>query len=476
MPVQVRELDRASFTDIIHSYPAILLNMSRVLAKRQKQSLRDLARSRRSEFILFLIGRGSEKLAQDILADCQRISLRRVSVVDLTGSLRLDKIAPSSETVASVMDLFDHWAAPRGAVICVSHCDQPDLTSLIQYVDRVSLLGTEADMREALRASADSRSPIEVFRVGPAGSGGIAHADSLRTVRTLQECDVAGNTGWIARHLTRTKLGLAFGAGGAKGFAHIGVIDALQRAGYAIDFVAGSSVGALVGALLGLRIDTDEIGRQLKHIWSPEHVELLPNVSSDGFSVGLERILKAVKDCFGDRSVTDLSLPLSVVTADLETGEATSLCDWPVHQAVRAALSIPGLAPPYRDGYRRLVDAVCLTPVPARIVRAMGADIVVSVNLLSRQLRAAWPGDAPPVPASRRERSANPNPVVETLMMLQIDASIRSAAEADIVLTPRFARSSWRDFHLAELFREAGQEEAESLLPHLANWQGRPLG
>jgi hypothetical protein len=61
-------------------------------------------------------------------------------------------------------------------------------------------------------------------------------------------------------------------------------------------------------------------------------------------------------------------------------------------------------------------------------------------------------------------------------MMLQIDASIRSAAEADIVLTPRFARSSWRDFHLAELFREAGREEAESLLPHLANWQGRPLG
>ena len=107
MPVQVRELDRASFTDIIHSHPAILLNMSRVLAKRQKQSLRDLARSRRSEFILFLIGRGSEKLAQDILADCQRISLRRVSVVDLTASLRLDKIVPSSETVASVMDLFD---------------------------------------------------------------------------------------------------------------------------------------------------------------------------------------------------------------------------------------------------------------------------------------------------------------------------------------------------------------------------------
>jgi len=476
MPVQVRELDRTSFTETIHNYPAILLNISRVLAKRQKQSLRYLGQSRRSEFILLLIGRGNEKLAQNIIADCQRISLRSVVVVDLSASLRLDKIVPSNETVASVMALFDRWAAPPGVVICVSYCDQHEIASLIQYVDRVALLGTEADMHEVSNACAEARSTVEVFRVGPVGSSGIADASSFRTVRTLHEDDVADSAGWIARHLTRTKLGLALGAGGAKGFAHVGVIDALQRAGYAVDFVAGSSIGALIGALMGLRINTSEVERQLKHIWSPEHVELLPNVSSDGISVGLEHVLQTVKNNFGDRSITDLSLPLSVVTADLETGEPISLCDWPVHQAIRAGLSIPGLAPPYRYGSRRLVDAVCLTPVPARFVREMGADIVVSVNLLSRQIRAAWPSDAPPVPASLREQSANPNPVVETLMMLQIDASIRSAAEADIVLTPHFARSSWRDFHLAELFREAGREAAESQLPHLANWSGRPHG
>jgi NTE family protein len=225
---------------------------------------------------------------------------------------------------------------------------------------------------------------------------------------------------------------------------------------------------------MGLRISVSEVENHLKQIWSREYIELLPNISSDGMSVGLERVLQTVENIFGDRSITDLSLPLSIVAADLETGEPISLCDWPVHQAIRAALSIPGLAPPYRCGSRRLVDAVCLTPVPARFAREMGADIVVSVNLLSRQLRAAWPSDAPPVPAWRRERSTNPHPVVETLMMLQIDASIRSAAEAEIVLTPRFARTSWRDFHLADLFRDAGREAAESELPQLLNWPGRP--
>jgi CRP-like cAMP-binding protein len=143
MPVQVRELDRPSFTEMIHNYPAILLNISRVLAKRQKQSLRYLGQSRRSEFILLLIGRGTEKLAQDIIAGCQRM-LRDVVVVDLSASLRLDKIVHSNETVASVMALFDRWTAPLGAVFCVSYCDQHEngwlrLEGASQSNDMISL-------------------------------------------------------------------------------------------------------------------------------------------------------------------------------------------------------------------------------------------------------------------------------------------------------------------------------------------------
>jgi NTE family protein len=165
---------------------------------------------------------------------------------------------------------------------------------------------------------------------------------------------------------------------------------------------------------------------------------------------------------------------MSVVTADLAAGEPLALRAEPVREAIRAALAIPGLAPPYRHGSRRLVDAVCLTPVPAQCVRDMGADIVVAVNLLSRQSLVDWPREAPPMPAWRRRGAAHLDPVVETLMMLQIDASIRSAAAADIVVTPRFVPSSWRDFHLAELFREAGRAAAEAVLPRLANHEDPP--
>ena len=211
--------------------------------------------------------------------------------------------------------------------------------------------------------------------------------------------------GWIARHLTRTKLGLALGAGGAKGFAHVGVLDVLQRSGYVVDFVAGSSIGGLIGGLMGLETDAEAIDRQLKRAWSPEHVELLTVLSPEGVSTGLERVLETVRETFDDRTMPDMSLPLRILTADLEEGEPVPLDDWTVCEAIRAGLSIPGLALPYRHGAQRLVDAICLTPVPVSFTRDMGADIVVAVNLLSRPALRAWPSEAPQCLPTRRKQS-----------------------------------------------------------------------
>jgi NTE family protein len=268
--------------------------------------------------------------------------------------------------------------------------------------------------------------------------------------------------------LTRTKLGLALGAGGAKGYAHIGVLGVLERAGYVVDFLAGSSIGGLIGGLMGLGLNADEIKVQLKRIWTPEHVDRLADLSPEGISLGLARILDTIRNIFGERMISDLCLPLRVLAADLQEGEPVALDNWPVYEAIRAGLSIPGLALPYRHGSQRLVDAVCLTPVPASFVREMGADIVISVNLLSRPTLTAWSTEAPPMPAYKAKRTQVVDPVIETLMMLQIDTSIRNAAQADIVLTPGFPPSSWRDFSRAELFREAGRAVAQAELARLS--------
>jgi predicted acylesterase/phospholipase RssA len=108
---------------------------------------------------------------------------------------------------------------------------------------------------------------------------------------------------------------------------------------------------------------------QLKRIWAPKHVDLLADRSPEGISLGLEHILDTIRDIVGDRMMSDLCLPLRILTADLQEGEAVVLDNWPVYEAIRAGLSMPGLTRPYRHGSQRLVDAVCLTPVPASFVR-----------------------------------------------------------------------------------------------------------
>jgi NTE family protein len=468
MPTLVLELDRTAFAELINLHPTILLNISRVLVERQKKSLRSLAQSRRSEFVLLMVGRGTESLAQRILALCQSVCPHGVMVVDLSDALRFDKTVLAEKTVASAMALLDSLVGTAALVISVSYCDQPDLASMVRYVDRVALLGAEADIYKASEACECCKNTIDVFLIEARSRRSLGRLGNFRVMRVLGSEEDPSDIGWIARHLTRTKLGLALGAGGAKGFAHIGVLGVLERAGYVIDFLAGSSIGGLIGGLMGLGLNADEIKAQLMRIWTPEHVDRLADLSPEGISLGLARILDTIKNIFGERMMADLCLPLRVLTADLQEGEPVALDNWPVYEAIRAGLSIPGLALPYRHGSHRLVDAVCLTPAPASFVREMGADIVISVNLLSRPTLIDWSTEAPPMPAYKRKQTHVVDPVIETLMMLQIDTSIRNAAQADIVLTPGFPPSSWRDFSLAELFREAGRAVAEAELARLS--------
>ena len=123
--------------------------------------------------------------------------------------------------------------------------------------------------------------------------------------------------------------------------------------------------------------------------------------------------------------------------------------------------------PPHdRDGHR-LVDGLALVPVPTGAVADEGADVTVSVNLMSRATLPAWPGDGAPGPEPAKRGSRMLETLLEVMDLSQLDTSIRHAALADVTLTPRFGPSSWRDFHLADLFLDAGRRAAEEQLPAL---------
>ena len=190
------------------------------------------------------------------------------------------------------------------------------------------------------------------------------------------------------------KIGLTLGSGSARGWAHIGVIQCLREAGIQIDIVCGTSMGALVGgAMAGDFMDgLETMARKLG--WS-DIVGLMDLLfPRSGFIQG-DKIITHFQEYFSDAKIEELAMPFGAVATDLTTGREIWLQDGSLMDAVRASISMPGVFTPCKYGDRWLVDGGLVNPVPVSLCRAMGADIVIAVNLnsdiigLSRYLNRA---------------------------------------------------------------------------------------
>jgi NTE family protein len=292
----------------------------------------------------------------------------------------------------------------------------------------------------------------------------------MRVIRVMAPGTAAaeGDLGWLGRHLSRTKVGLALGAGGAKGYAHIGALSVLEGAGYTVDFASGSSIGAMVGAWLALGMDVAQIEATMRRAFRPEVVDEIFKLSLTGRSTGVDTMAEVLRESTSDKTFEDVLIPLAVMTVDLNARQPALVTEGPLWEALLAATAVAGLFPPQERDGQRLVDGLALVPVPTGAVAGAGADVIVSVNLLSRQTLAAWPGQPPTPPDEAKSVSSRMlDTLLEVMDLTQLDASEQHAAQADVVITPRFGPGSWRDFHLADLFLEAGRRAAEEQLPSL---------
>jgi NTE family protein len=155
------------------------------------------------------------------------------------------------------------------------------------------------------------------------------------------------------------------------------------------------------------------------------------------------------------------------MTADLNALAPAPITDGPLWEALLAATALAGMFPPHEQDGKRLVDGLALVPVPTDAVRDAGADVTVAVNIISRRTLPAWPGAEVPPEPTRGPRSRMLDTLLEVMDMAQLDSSERHAARADVAITPLFGPGSWRDFHLADLFLEAGRQAAQEQLPNL---------
>ncbi|WP_230968919.1 patatin-like phospholipase RssA [Nitrogeniibacter aestuarii] len=175
------------------------------------------------------------------------------------------------------------------------------------------------------------------------------------------------------------KIGLALGSGAARGWAHIGVIRALRDEGIKPDVVAGCSIGAFVGAALATG-NFDKLSAWIEKLGWQTVVSFL-DVSFRGGLIKGDKIIAHFEREFVDMDFSETLLPFGCVATELQTGREIWFREGSVAKAVRASIALPGLfAPVIRDG-RVLVDGGLVNPVPVSLCRAMGADVVLSVDL-----------------------------------------------------------------------------------------------
>ncbi|MFN2412175.1 MAG: patatin-like phospholipase family protein [Pyrinomonadaceae bacterium] len=181
--------------------------------------------------------------------------------------------------------------------------------------------------------------------------------------------------------MARKKIGLALSGGGARGYAHVGVLKALEDNSIPIDFIAGTSAGSFVGGAIAAGLTADEIqaiGRHLSWFriaglsYSPR--ALMSNAG----------IAKLVAQHFPLVAFENLKIPFAAVACDIESGSEVILKDeGDIAAAIRASCAIPGVFTPVMIDGRQLVDGGVVSPVPVGTVREMGADIVIAVDLLA---------------------------------------------------------------------------------------------
>jgi NTE family protein len=270
--------------------------------------------------------------------------------------------------------------------------------------------------------------------------------------------------GWAARDLAGLKVGLALGAGGVKGYAHLGVVSALQRAGLPIDYLAGTSVGAVVAGLVALGHQPEAIARILD---AGDCMLARP-------SFGLKSLLSdaPVRHYFrsisGRAHIEDLRVPLAIVAADILTRREVVFRRGLLWPATLASIAIPGVLPAQAIGPYRLVDGSIVNPVPADVAVGMGADVVIAIRLRA---------EPPPARAEvvAREPHGKAPSILEVLTRSVHAMQSRVAAEAEsattIVIEPRCAGApefGLRHFSWGRRYVEVGQAAAQEALPRLS--------
>lgn len=286
-------------------------------------------------------------------------------------------------------------------------------------------------------------------------------------------------------------VGLALGGGSARGWSHIGVIRVLAQAGIQPDVISGTSIGALVGAVYA----AGELARFEQWIMGLKFSEIVSymDISLNSGLLKGERLMEFFRKDYVDRPIEALPIPFAAVATSLNTGAEVWLRTGSTLDAVRASIALPGLFEPSLINGQLLVDGGLVNPVPVSLARAMGADIVIAVDLSSNITGESAQANQPKDSLAEQQEDwlaklkngldkvmPNTSPAKQNLpsildvmstsiniMQVRITHSRMADDPPDIIVTPHLAHINLLDFHRAQEAIDEGEKAMRAVLPSL---------
>jgi len=281
-----------------------------------------------------------------------------------------------------------------------------------------------------------------------------------------------------------TKIALALGGGAARGWAHIGVLRALDEAGVGVSMVAGTSIGALVGGcyLAGKLDELEDFARSLTMRRIIALLDLA--IGGSGLFGGL-RLSKRMREHLADIQIEDLGCPFTAVATEISTGHEIWIHSGSLATAIHASYALPGIFEPVLCNGRTLVDGALVNPVPVSVCRAQEERLVIAVNLhydlYGRSavvkhvaIEDEETGDGQ---SSRRRRKAArigmTNVMVEAYNIIQdrISRARLAGDPPDLLLMPRLSDIGLSEFHRASEAIDRGYEEAQAKMEDIKRLQ-----
>ncbi len=260
----------------------------------------------------------------------------------------------------------------------------------------------------------------------------------------------------------KPKVGLALGSGGSWGLAHIGILKVLEENNIPIDYIAGSSMGSIIGAYYALNPNIKKLEKVTSSLTKWRLTKLADIGIPKTSLIKGNRIRDFLKELIEDKSFSDTKIPFKIVTTDLESGKEVLIDKGKLVDAIMASISIPGIFPPIRLPEGLLVDGGVINPTPVNIVKKMGSDVVIGVDLTMKS----------------KIELKNPS-IYQTLMrsyeILRTQSTKFNIDEKDenlLILKPDTTKLRSFKFYEIQKFIDEGEKIAREVLPKIKNLIG----